>query len=101
MKKSRILAGLLLFALMFTANSAYAHGVWFAMRCDRTQLVCGEGWKDNGYDPNGLIRMNGYDAAYKDVAVKPINGENYLYIKPDDKTSVVYVELDRNFGASP
>ena len=25
-----------------------AHGAWFAQRCDRLQLVVGEGWKDNG-----------------------------------------------------
>ena len=100
MNKNRILAAFLFVVMLFATSSAYAHGVWFAMRCDRTQLVCGEGWKDNGYDPNGLIRMNGYDAAYGSVEVKPINGENYFYIKPDDKTSVVYVELDYGFWSN-
>lgn len=100
MKKARLLTLLLIVAMSIVPMSASAHGVWFAMRCDRTQLVCGEGWKDNGYDPNGLIRMNGYDASYADVAVEPINGENYLYIEPTDDTSVVYVELDYGFWSN-
>lgn len=60
-------------AMSVIPMSASAHGVWFAMRCDRTQLVCGEGWKDNGYAPNELIRMNGYEASYADVNVEPVN----------------------------
>ena len=100
MKKIRFLAAFLVVIMLFITSAAYAHGVWFAMRCDRTQLVCGEGWKDNGYDPNGLIRMNGYDSAYGPVEVKPVNGENYFYIEPGEKTSVVYVELDYGFWSN-
>ena len=51
MKKARLLTLLLIVAMSVVPMSASAHGVWFAMRCDRTQLVCGEGWKDNGYMP--------------------------------------------------
>ena len=53
MKKIRGLALVLavMLAMMALPTGAMAHGVWFARRSDRIQLVCGEGWKDNAYDP--------------------------------------------------
>ena len=56
MKKTRLIS--LIMALIVCAmalpGAAMAHGAWFARRSDRIQLVCGEGWKDNAYDPDGL-----------------------------------------------
>ena len=102
MKKIRGLALVLavMLAMMALPTGAMAHGVWFARRSDRIQLVCGEGWKDNAYDPNGLLEMKGYDAAYADVAVEPINGEDYLYIEPAENLAVVYVCLDYGFWSN-
>lgn len=86
--------------IISTPISSFAHGAWFAQRTDRTQLVVGEGWKDNGYDPNGLIMMNGYNAQYGSTAVEPLKGENYLYIKPADDLSVVDVVLDYGYWSN-
>ena len=91
MKKTRLIS--LIMALIVCAmalpGAAMAHGAWFARRSDRIQLVCGEGWKDNAYDPDGLTVMKGYDANYADVAVEPIKGDNYLYIEPSDDLAAV------------
>lgn len=102
MKKFRLVS-LLMALLICTAafsSSALAHGAWFAQRSDRIQLVCGEGWKDNAYDPNALLQMKGYDAQYGDVTVEPINGDNYLYIEPADNVSAVYVEFDYGYWSN-
>ena len=102
MKKSKLLP--LMMALVLCAmalpSGAMAHGAWFARRSDRIQLVCGEGWKDNAYDPNGLLEMKGFDAQYNDVAVEPINGKDYLYIEPSEDLAVVYVTLDYGFWSN-
>lgn len=102
MKKFRVsIVTVLLIAIALVApNAAFAHGAWFAQRSDRIQLVCGEGWKDNAYDPDGLLAIQGYNAQYEDVSVDPIKGEDYLYIEPSDDTSVVYVELDYGFWSN-
>lgn len=102
MKKIKGLALVLavMLAMMALPTGAMAHGAWFARRSDRIQLVCGEGWKDNAYDPNGLLEMKGYDAAYADVAVEPINGEDYLYIEPAENLAVVYALLDYGFWSN-
>ena len=59
MKKTRLIS--LVMALIVCAmalpGAAMAHGVWFAQRSDRVQLVCGEGWKDNAYDPDDLAAV--------------------------------------------
>lgn len=81
-------------------GTAMAHGVWFARRSDRIQLVCGEGWKDNAYDPDGLTTIKGYDADYADVAVEPIKGEDYLYIEPSDDLAAVYLEMDYGYWSN-
>ena len=102
MKKIKGFALITAMALCFMVlpTAASAHGVWFAQRSDRVQLVCGEGWKDNAYDPNGLMEMDGCDAKYEPVAVEPINGANYLYIEPSDDLAVVYVCLDYGFWSN-
>ena len=102
MKKIKGLALIMAMALCLMAlpTAASAHGVWFARRSDRIWLVCGEGWKDNAYDPNGLMEMNGYNAKYEPVAVEPINGDDHLYIEPSDDLAVVYVCLDYGFWSN-
>lgn len=102
MKRTKILSTILALAVCAAAvpSTALAHGMWFAQRSDRVQLVCGEGWKDNAYDPDSLIAMNGYNAQYDSVAVEPIKGDDYLYIEPTEDTSVVYVEFDYGFWSN-
>ena len=102
MKKTRFISLLTLLAVcaMALPGTAMAHGVWFARRSDRIQLVCGEGWKDNAYDPDGLTTIKGYDADYADVAVEPIKGEDYLYIEPSDDLAAVYLEMDYGYWST-
>ena len=102
MKKTRFISLLTLLAVcaMALPGTAMAHGVWFARRSDRIQLVCGEGWKDNAYDPDGLTTIKGYDADYADVAVEPIKGEDYLYIEPSDDLAAVYLEMDYGYWSN-
>ena len=54
--KRNMLFGLAALAAVTAAGCANAHGVWFAPRLDKTQLVLGEGPKDNAYDPNGTSK---------------------------------------------
>ena len=102
MKKTRFISLLTLLAVcaMALPGTAMAHGAWFAQRSDRIQLVCGEGWKDSAYDPDGLTTIKGYDADYADVAVEPIKGEDYLYIEPSDNLAAVYLELDYGYWSN-
>lgn len=102
MKKTRFISLLTLLAVcaMALPGTARAHGVWFARRSDRIQLVCGEGWKDNAYDPDGLTTIKGYDADFADVAVEPIKGEDYLYIEPSDDLAAVYLEMDYGYWSN-
>lgn len=102
MKKTKMLAMVLVLALCMATlpSTALAHGMWFAQRSDRVQLICGEGWKDNAYDPDSLIAMNGYNAQYDSVAVDPIKGDDSLYIEPSEDTSVVYVEFDYGYWSN-
>ena len=102
MKKIKGLALIMAMALCIMAlpPAASAHGAWFARRSDRIWLVCVEGWKDNAYDPSGLMEMNGYNAKYEPVAVEPINGDDHLYIEPSDDLAVVYVCLDYGFWSN-
>lgn len=76
MKKTRFMSLIMAISVCATAfpSTVMAHGAWFARRSDRIQLVCGEGWKDNAYDPDGLTVMKGYDANYADVAVRTYKG---------------------------
>lgn len=97
MRKNGWLALLLALCIMALPVGASAHGVWFAQRSDRTQLVCGEGWKDSAYDPDGLVEMRGFDAQYGEAAVEPLRGEDYLYIEPGDDVRAVYVEFDYGY----
>ncbi len=94
---SSIMAACCMFS---TPISAYAHGAWFAQRTDRTQLVVGEGWKDNGYDTNGLLMMNAYNSKYASTAIQPLKGDNYIYIDPSDDVSVVDVVLDYGYWSN-
>lgn len=87
-------------SLMIVPNSSSAHGVWFAQRSDRTQLVCGEGWKDSAYDPNGLVELNGFNSKYEPVDVKPINEKDYLYIEPSEDLSVVSLTMDYGYWSN-
>ena len=75
MKKTRFISLLTLLAVcaMALPGTAMAHGVWFARRSDRIQLVCGEGWKDNAYDPDGL---------------------------PSDDLAAVYLEMDYGYWSN-
>lgn len=102
-KYQRFLLGAMSFcavAATMMPSIVSAHGAWFAQRCDRLQLVVGEGWKDNGYDPKGLVEMKAFDADYAASAIKPLAGENYIYIEPNKENSVVYTNLDYGFWSN-
>lgn len=80
--------------------TAFAHGAWFAKRSDRTQLVVGEGWKDNSYNPKGLLKMIAYNSSYMQTDIKSLKGKDYIYIEPKSDVSVVYVELDYGYWSN-
>ncbi len=103
MKGRIFLLGLILGAVMIAlgmARQGQAHGVWFASRLDRTQLVLGEGFKDNAYDPKAVTALQGYDAEYNKVEVKPIDGGDHITIKPAEDVAVVAVEFDYGYWSN-
>lgn len=80
-----------------------AHGVWLQNRLDQVQLVLGEGFKDNAYDPGMVTSLKGYDAQYNAIPVKAIgegdyitviNQGDHISIKPTERTSVVTLSFD-------
>lgn len=97
-------AGVLLAAAAAGAlgvSQAAAHGVWFAPRLDQIQLVLGEGFKDNAYDPKMVTVLQGYDADYRKVDVKAIDGGNHIAIQPADNVlSAVTVVFDYGYWSN-
>ena len=89
-RKLLILAAAALAAMVVT-RAAFAHGVWFATRLGKLQLVLGEGPDDRAYDPKAVLFVQGYDADYGKVEVKPIEGKTgeYITIEPADNAAVV------------
>ena len=97
MKKRKFLS--LLLGMIFTASAlpVHAHGVWFAPRLDQTQLVLGEGYKDNAYNPKNVTSLTGYDANYQKRPLAAINGGNHITIQPADDISVAVVYFDYGY----
>ena len=75
-------ASLAVLAAVSMTAAASAHGVWFAKRLGRMQLILGEGADDRAYDPSKVLFVQGYDADYKKVDVKPVNGWQFITIEP-------------------
>jgi len=101
-------AWVLTLAIVFPA-AVSAHGVWFASRLDQVQLVLGEGFKDNAYDPKMVTSLQGYDAKYNKIPVKAIgegnhitviNGGNHIAIEPTKQTAVVTVAFDYGYWSN-
>ena len=90
MKKRLAIVTVTLVAAL-AAQAAFAHGVWFATRLGKTQLVLGEGPDDRAYDPKSVLSVQGYDANYAPVEVKPILGKTneFITIEPADNVAVV------------
>lgn len=97
MKKRKCLSLLLGAALLASAVPVHAHGVWFAPRLDQTQLVLGEGYKDNAYDPKNVTSLTGYTAAYQKRPLSAINGGNHITIQPADDIAVAVVYFDYGY----
>ena len=98
--KRNMLFGLAALAAVTAAGCANAHGVWFAPRLDKTQLVLGEGPKDNAYDPKAVTMLQGYDAEWGKVAVEPVNGGDHITIAPAENVAVVAVEFDYGYWSN-
>ena len=99
-KKLFSAAALVLTSAILFPSTASAHGVWFASRLDKTQLVLGEGFKDNAYDPKMVTYMQGYDSKYNKVAVEAIDGTDHITINPTENTSVVTVGFDYGYWSN-
>ena len=99
MKREFLLALAAAFALT-AARNADAHGVWFAPRLDRMQLVLGEGPKDNAYSPQAVTALRGYDADYGEVRVEAADGGDHITIAPADNVAVVAVEFDYGYWSN-
>ena len=98
--KRNMLFGLAALAAVTAAGCANAHGVWFAPRLDKTQLVLGEGPKDNAYDPKAVTMLQGYDAEWGKVAVESVNGGDHITIVPAENVAVVAVEFDYGYWSN-
>ena len=83
--------------MLTTAVPAAAHGVWFAPRLDQTQLVLGEGYKDNAYDPKDVTMVIGFDKNYKRVPLDIIDGGNHITINPSENVSAAVVYFDYGY----
>lgn len=90
-KKFMTAALLAIIAVACIAAAACAHGVWFATRLSKTQLVLGEGPDDRPYDTKAVFLLQGYDKDYNKVEVKPIVGktEEFITIEPAENVAVV------------
>ena len=97
LKKTKILSALVGAAMLATAVPASAHGVWFAPRLDQTQLVLGEGYKDNAYDPKDVTMLVGFDKTYTRVPLEIIDGGNHITINPSQNVSVAVVYFDYGY----
>ena len=84
-------AVLAVLCVALAAAAACAHGVWFATRLSKTQLVLGEGPDDRPYDPKAVFLLQGYDKDYNKVEVKPIVGKTgeFITIEPAENVAVV------------
>ena len=90
MKKQQVPMILALAALAtFAAQSAFAHGVWFANRLGKVQLVLGEGADDRAYDPAKVLSVKGYNADYGQAEVKRMDAADHITIEPADDAAVV------------
>ena len=89
-KRKSFIVAVAVLAAMVMAQAAFAHGVWFATRLGKLQLVLGEGSDDRAYDPKA-VTVQGYDASYGKVEVKPIEGKTgeFITIEPGDNVAVV------------
>ena len=72
-----------------TAQSAFAHGVWFANRLGKVQLVLGEGADDRAYDPAKVLSVKGYNADYGPAEVGRTDAADHLTIEPAEDAAVV------------
>lgn len=97
MEKRKVLSFLLGAVLAASALPVHAHGVWFAPRLDQTQLVLGEGYKDNAYDPKSVTSLTGYNAVYQKRPLSAINGGNHITIQPAEDISVAVVHFDYGY----
>ncbi|MDU4960818.1 MAG: DUF4198 domain-containing protein [Sporomusaceae bacterium] len=86
--------------LTAVAVPAQAHGVWFASRLDQVQLVLGEGFKDNAYDPAMVKELKGYDAQFAPLPITAINGGNHITIDPPQGAAVVTVAFDYGYWSN-
>lgn len=84
-------------ALAASALPVHAHGVWFAPRLDQMQLVLGEGYKDNAYDPRNVTSLTGFNAAYQERPLSAINGGNHITIRPAEDIAVAVVHFDYGY----
>lgn len=90
MKKQQVPMILALAALAaLAAQSAFAHGVWFANRLGKVQLVLGEGADDRAYDPAKVLAVKGYNAEYGPAEVKRADAADHLTIEPAEDAAVV------------
>ena len=90
MKKQQVPMILALAALAaLAAQSAFAHGVWFANRLGKVQLVLGEGADDRAYDPAKVLAVKGYNAEYGPAEVKRMDAADHLTIEPAEDAAVV------------
>ena len=89
--QKKLAVTLVMLMALSTVQAAFAHGVWFATRLSKTQLVLGEGPDDRPYAPNAVLSVQGYDANYDKVEVKPIPGKTneFITIEPADNVAVV------------
>ncbi|WP_196592743.1 DUF4198 domain-containing protein [Pectinatus sottacetonis] len=99
----KIFSSLLLIGFLmcfFVVEPVNAHGVWFANRLDQTQLVLGEGYKDNAYAPAMVKKLYGYDANYDHINLQAVNHKNYITIKPEKNLSVAVVFFDYGYWSN-
>lgn len=100
-------AVLALLCVALAAAAACAHGVWFATRLSKTQLVLGEGSDDRPYDPKAVFLLQGYDKEYNKVKVEAVAGKagEFITIEPAENVAVVtagfsygYWTADKNWN---
>lgn len=94
------LAAALLISTSLTTGIASAHGVWFASRLDQTQLVLGEGFKDNAYKPEMVTSVQGYTKDYAKINIPIINKGDHITINPSPDVSVAVVTFDYGYWSN-
>lgn len=84
-------------ALLASASSAFAHGLWLAERHGEPTLVYGHGADDDPYDPAKITAVRALDASGKEVPSEVRRHDDHATLALDPAAAVVAVTMDNGF----